>query len=159
MITNEQLQEIADNLDFGLRCFIHKDNADIKCFPDEDQFGSFDDEAWQQDIQAVKKGRKKYLEIEKMPPREEYGVMEAFARQVAEGLLQEKLLWILNRPKPFRHFKAELDQAGPYREKWFAFKAARMLDWVKGQVLYTPTCSTSKRSQTGRLNVSGGRWP
>ena len=54
--------------------------------------------------------------------------------QVAEGLLQEKLLWILDRPKPFRHFKAELDQAGPYREKWFAFKSARMLDWVKGQV-------------------------
>ena len=133
-MTNEQLQEIADNLDLGLRCFIHKDNADIRCFPDEDQSYGFDEEPWEEDIKAVKKNKKKYLEIEKMPPQEEFEVMEAFARQVAEDLLRDKLLWLLSRPKPFRHFKAELDQAGPYREKWFAFKSARMLDWVKGQV-------------------------
>ena len=133
-MTNEQLQEIADNLDFGLRCFIHKEHGDIRCFPDEDQFGSFDEEAWQQDIQAVKKGRKQYLEIEKMMPQEEFGVMEAFAHQVEEDLLRDKLLGILSRPKPFRNFKAELEQAGPYRDKWFAFRSASMLDWVKSQI-------------------------
>jgi hypothetical protein len=133
-MTNEKLQEIADNLDFGLRCFIHKDSADIRCFPDERQAYGFDEEPWEEDIKAVKKNQKQYIEIEKLTPQEEFGVMEAFARQVDQDLLRDKLLQILGRPKPFRNFKAELENAGSYRGKWLDFKNASMLESVKVQL-------------------------
>jgi Uncharacterised protein family (UPF0158) len=134
-MTNEQLNEIAENLDCGLRCFVHKDTADIRCIPDERQFGDFDQQAWEEDIKAIRKERKKYLEIERMTSQEEFGLMEEFVDLVDQKRLREQLQQVLSRPKPFRNFKVELEQAGPYREKWFAFRRTKMLEWVKNQLL------------------------
>jgi Uncharacterised protein family (UPF0158) len=133
-MTTEQLHEIADNLEMGLRCFIHKDNADIRCFPDERQFYGFDEEPWTENIRAVEKAGGQYLEIEKMTPQQEFGLMEEFVHQVDQTWLREKLLQILSRPKPFRNFKAELQEDGHYWRQWFAFKREKMLDWVSRQL-------------------------
>jgi hypothetical protein len=133
-MTTEQLHEIADNLEMGFRCFIHKDNAGIRCIPDERQFGHYDQEDWQDDIQAIQKNRHQYLEIEKMTPHAEFGVMEEFIHLVDQKWLREKLLQIISRPKPFRNFKAELQEEGHYWDKWFAFKRSKMLDWVSQQL-------------------------
>jgi hypothetical protein len=132
-MTKEQLNEIAENLDCGFRCFIHKDTAEIRCIPDERQFWDYDQEAWEEDIKAIRKEKKKYLEIEKMPSGEEFALMEEFVDLVDQQGLREKLRQILSRPKPFRNFKAELDQAGPYRDKWFEFRTNKMRAWVSHQ--------------------------
>jgi hypothetical protein len=133
-MTTEQLHEIADNLEFGLRCFVHKDNADIRFIPDERELYGFDEEPWEEDIKAIEKGREQYLEIEKMSPQEEFVVMEAFIHEVDQQWLREKLQRILSRPKPFRNFKAELQEEGHYWHKWFAFKRVKMLAWVSRQL-------------------------
>jgi hypothetical protein len=55
IMTNEQLQEIVDNLESGFQCSVHKGNGDIRCIPDERQFGFGDLEAWEEDIKLIKK--------------------------------------------------------------------------------------------------------
>lgn len=133
-MTNEQIKEIAEDLEMGFRCFVHKKKGDIRCYPDEDQFGLDNQEAWEEDRQAIKKARGQYLEIEKMTSQDQFKIMEEFIHQVDQKRLQEKLLQIISSPKPFRNFKAEIDAAGAYREKWFAFKSAKMQEWVARQL-------------------------
>jgi hypothetical protein len=133
-LTDEQIQELAEDLEMGFRCYIHKETKDIRCFPDDRQFLDADLEAWEEDRQAIKKARGQYLEIEKMTSQDEFRIMEEFAGQVDHKALRERLQQILSRPKPFRNFKAELEDSGPYREKWFDFRRIKMRAWVINQL-------------------------
>jgi len=40
------------------------------------------------------------------------------------------LINALNRKKPFREFKFEIDNSNMYRQQWFDFKNAQLKEWV-----------------------------
>lgn len=40
----------------------------------------------------------------------------------------------LNRSKPFRNFKWQIDNSGDYRQVWFDFKRRRYKEFVKKQI-------------------------
>jgi hypothetical protein len=60
--------------------------------------------------------------------------MEEFVYQLPKGPFQSKLLFILSRSKPFRHFKEAMDRSGSYRLAWFAFRDEQTLAWLKRQL-------------------------
>ena len=61
-------------------------------------------------------------------------MMEDFAESIDDGTLKERLFRSLSRSKPFSNFKWEVDNSGPYLERWFAFRDERNRMWVEKQL-------------------------
>ena len=134
-MTDEQINELADNLDSGLRCYVHRETKIIVTIPDSAfEIGNDSVEFWKDSIKEIKKDFKNYVEIEKMDSRESFRLMEDFIGTVENERLRDKLEQALSRPKPFWNFKFEVDNSGPYRQKWFDFKKQQLMEWVKGQL-------------------------
>jgi hypothetical protein len=129
-MTDEQVNELADNLDCGLRCFVHKEKKTIVTTNSHDS----DSELWEAVNDEIDNNFDSYIEIEKMGSNESFRLMEHFISTVDNLQLRDKLQEALSRPKPFANFKFDIDTSGPYRQKWFDFKRQQMIKWVKGQL-------------------------
>lgn len=135
LLTTDQIKEIAEQLDCGFSCFINKKTREmVFLYGDEDDVFAMEEDAWADERKKIKKKPKDYLEIEKMDSHESFRVMEDFAETVDSVRLRQDLFQVLNQKKPFSKFKYVVDCSGGYREKWFAFKAERLQEWVKEQV-------------------------
>jgi hypothetical protein len=133
-MSDEKINEIAGELDCGLKCFVHKENGTLISYPDQLNYPDFDTDEWTEVMKKVEDDFDNYVEIEKMDPHESFRVMESFADTLDDVRLRDKLIRALSKSKPFRNFKFEIDNSGPHREHWFAFKNRRLFEWVKGQV-------------------------
>lgn len=60
--------------------------------------------------------------------------MASFADSVDDTRLQDKHINALNRSKPFRNFKWQIDNSGDYQQQWFDFKKIRYIQLVKDQI-------------------------
>jgi hypothetical protein len=134
-MTDEQINELADNLDFGLRCFVHKDKKTIVTTPDTINNPDSDSESWDEANEEIENNFDSYVEIEKMDSHELFRLMEKFIDMVDNAPLRDKLEEALRRPKPFANFKFDIDNSGSYRQKWFDFKKQQMIEWVQEQVI------------------------
>jgi signal transduction protein with GAF and PtsI domain len=133
-MTDEQITELADNLDSGLRCFVHKETKAIVTTPDSVNDPLSDSELWDDANEVIENNFDSYAEIDKMDSRESFRLMEKFIEIVEDERLRDKLDQALRRPKPFWNFKFEVDNSGPYRQKWFDFKKQQLIEWVKEQL-------------------------
>jgi Uncharacterised protein family (UPF0158) len=129
-MTDEQINELADNLDCGLRCFVHKTRKTIVTTNNSDS----DSELWDEVNDEIETNSESYVEIEKMDSHESFRLMERFIDTVDNSQLRNKLEEALRRPRPFANFKFDIDHSGPYRQKWFDFKRQQMIEWVRGQL-------------------------
>jgi hypothetical protein len=133
-VPKEILKEIVDNLDMGFRVFLNTKTFEIVSFPNEDEAFDFDAKAWKAEIKKVKNKKDYFIEIEKPGSRESYKIMEDFIYSISDTKLVEKLTQAIEGRKPFANFKFQIDQSGPFREKWFAFKENQLLDYVQHQL-------------------------
>jgi hypothetical protein len=131
VLTVEQLREIASEQQIGMQVFINIKSGEIVSLPDPDKLPSVEDGIWKDQRKKIKSNKEDYFEFESMGSRESYQIMEDFAGQVDDQKLREKLLDALNRPKPFSQFKWVIDNSGEYRQKWFEFRDARHVEWVR----------------------------
>ena len=76
----------------------------------------------------------RFLEIEALPSREEYEWMEDFTRTVREIHLREKLDVALNGKGAFRRFKDVLSPVPEERERWFAIRDRKVLEFAEDQL-------------------------
>ncbi|MFN0201368.1 MAG: UPF0158 family protein [Bacteroidia bacterium] len=134
-MTDEQINELADNLDCGLRCFVHKENKTIVTTPDTINNPDSDSEWWGEANEEIENNFESYVEIEKMGSHESFRLMEKFINTVDNLQLRDRLENALRRSKPFANFKFDIDNSGPYRQKWFDFKKQETIEWVKGQIM------------------------
>lgn len=130
----EKIKDIADNLDFGMRCFIHSNSKEVKFIPDYDKHPDMDSELYKEDNEEIENNFGDYVEIMGMDSHESFRVITDFVETMDNDKLKEKLIHALDRPKPFRNFKITIDNSGPYREKWFKFKDKKLIDWVESQL-------------------------
>jgi hypothetical protein len=135
LMTDQQINELADNLDSGLRCFVHKDKKAIVTTPDTINNPDSDSEWWDEANEEIENNFDSYVEIHKMDSHESFRLMENFIETVDNVPLRDRLQEALRRPKPFANFKFDIDQSGIYRQKWFDFKKRQMIEWVRGQVI------------------------
>lgn len=124
----KQIKEIAEHLECGNICYFNTKTGEIKWVPQSDGFG--DVEEFFGDIMDEVKSED-YFEFEIPDSRESYKIMESFLGHVENETLRDKLIDILNRKKPFRNFKWQIDNSGPYRQKWFDHKSSEYINWVK----------------------------
>lgn len=135
-LSEEQIREIAENLDVGLRCFYHLKTDEIETIPnfDNSEWFGHDTEPWQVTLDKLDENWSDYFEFEKLYSQESFEIMADFTETVDNQKMQDKLHKALNKPKPFRNFKWEIDNSGEYRQKWFDYKNQRLIESVKTQV-------------------------
>jgi hypothetical protein len=132
--TKEQIKEIADDLDCGLKVFYHKETGELIIVPDTDKNFGMDTEEWQEDLDKLEENFMGYQEIRAMESRDSFRVMADFAEQLADEKLQSKLIHALNNKKPFSGFKFIIDNEDEQRQNWFAFKNKRYIEWTEEQL-------------------------
>jgi hypothetical protein len=133
-LSEEQIKSIAEELDAGMRCFYHKDTKEIKSVIDLDRHIYADEELWEESINEIDREREKYIEFKALSSKESYSIMKDFALSLEDKKMQERLLYALDKPKPFGNFKYEIDYSEEYRDLWFKFKNKRYIDRVKEQI-------------------------
>jgi len=125
---------MLDQQQLGMSCYVHRQTGQVITIPDPDQFSELDTQEWQSDIDQLEMFREHYWQVPSLSSRDQFQFMEAFVHQLPQGPFQRKLLVILSRSKPFRHFKDAMDRSGTYRLAWFAFRDEQTLAWLKGQL-------------------------
>ena len=129
-LSEHQIKEIAELLDSGMVCYIHKETGEIKSIIDPDDIYG-DTEFWEEELEELEQNIEKYLKIEKMPPEKSFRIMEDFTAEVSDKDVRARLVYALNRSKPFRNFKYEVSYNESIRQSWFKFKSRKYEEWVK----------------------------
>jgi len=132
--TTETTKEIAEQLDCGLRAFIHKTSGQLLFVPEENDLTDVDLDPWKDDLELLKKNSKEYHEIEKWTSGDGFEMMSEFANQVSDNNFQRRLFEALKKNKPFREFKFVIDNSGDFRQQWFDFKNKWHQDFVARQL-------------------------
>ena len=122
-LTEKQIEEIADYLDSGLICLYNKKTKELITITEFDDYPDSDELNWD-DI----------LEFERMNSNDSFDLMIYFVEQLNDCLLKEKLINVLNKSKPFKNFKFQIDNSDEYRQKWFDFKNRSYVEYVKLQL-------------------------
>ncbi len=113
-LTEQQINEIASELEAGMRCFYNKQTGEIKTIPNFDNWLDADKEPWEEDLTELDENRIDYIEFEDMSSRESFQIMADFAEIVDNAQLRDRLIDSLNKSKPFRNFKWIIDNSGDY---------------------------------------------
>jgi len=133
-LTQDQIKQIAEELDCGMRCYVNKETGEIVSVLDFESWQTDNRGPWEDVLNELEENWDKYLEIERMESYESFKIMAGFAESVDNRELRDSLINALNRKHPFQNFKWIIDNSGPYRQKWFDFKNQRLIEWVKGQL-------------------------
>jgi len=133
-LTEQQIFEIADNLDCGMRCFYNLKSGEIKTVINFDSWAGADEEPWEEETKEIEENWTDFYEFEGMSSHDSFSIMVDFTETVGNQELQDKLVNSLNKSKPFRNFKWQIDNSGEYRQKWFDFKKIRYIELVKEQI-------------------------
>ena len=131
-LTEEQIKEIAQDLECGMICFYHQPTGAIESHPDPND-PYFEAEPWQDLIDKIETDWDNYRTIEKMNSREAFRVMENFADSISDEGDRSKALERLARRSPFRQFKDYIESS-PYRRDWFDFRTQAYVGFVREQV-------------------------
>ncbi|HOY30580.1 MAG TPA: UPF0158 family protein [Bacteroidales bacterium] len=133
-LTEKQIEEIADDLDCGMRCFYNLKTGEIKKIINFDRWIGADEEPWEEEAHEIDDNWDDYSEFKGFETHETFQIMADFAEHVEDEKIQNNLINALNRPKPFRNFKWQIDNSGAYREQWFEYKKMRYIRLVKEQI-------------------------
>ncbi|MCX6238718.1 MAG: UPF0158 family protein [Bacteroidia bacterium] len=130
-LTQEQIKEIAEQLDCGFRCFWNKHDGELLFIPDTMKHPDMDTEAWSDEMEKLDDNFFDYKEIDQLESSDSFEIMADFVETLSDSNnLKNKLIDALNRGRPFRGFKFVIDNSGEYRQKWFDFKNMKMQKWV-----------------------------
>jgi hypothetical protein len=134
-LTNDQIKEIAEQLDCGMRCYINKETGEIKTVLNFESWQTDDREPWEDVLNELDENWDKYVEIERMESYESFEIMADFAENVDSRELRDSLINALNKKHPFQNFKWIVDNSGLYRQKWFDFKNQRLIEWSRKNLM------------------------
>lgn len=132
--TENQIGEIADHLEAGMRCYYNLKTGVIKTIINFDSWIGPDEEPWEEELREIDEHPDDFVEFEGFESHESFRIMADFTELVDDAELKKKLGNILNKPKPFQNFKWQIDNSGKYRQQWFDYKKMRYIQWVKEQI-------------------------
>lgn len=130
-ITAKQINEIAQELEAGMRVYMNRETLEFKSVLDWDEL--MDPEQWEETAETIENEWPAAIVLEKMDSREAFRVMEDFINEIEDSKFQEDLIKILSRKSPFANFKAEVETS-IYRDLWFSFRTIKYEDYVRDQL-------------------------
>ena len=135
MLTDDQINEIAEQLDCGFICFWNKESGELIFIPDATRYSGMDEDIWSDELEKIERNQENYNEIESLKSFESFKIMENFVYTLVDSsALKGKLKSALNKKKPFREFKFVIDNSGEYRQKWFDFKNEALIQVVRDRI-------------------------
>lgn len=133
-LTQEQIKEIAENLELGLKCFWCKQTNELLFVPDLDAFID-GEEFFEEELEKLESRPDDFVEIESMRSRDSFKIMEGFTERLDDSRLKLRLQHILSEKKPFKNFNSFIHHSNEeIRNQWFAFRSEKYLKWVRRQV-------------------------
>ena len=113
---------IADNIFAGLICHLNMDTLELENYP-----ANVDPEEWEASTGEIFVAGSKHLErqnllsFEPLDSPDSFRIMENFVEQLDNDKVQNTLIDIMNKGKPFAHFNSYIHYS-KYREDWFKFR-------------------------------------
>jgi hypothetical protein len=92
-----------------------------------------DEEPWEKDLKELEANWEDYLEFDNMSSRESFEIMADFAENIENSILHNKLINALNKLKPFRNFKWQIDNSGEYVKFGSVLKEKGILSGLKNK--------------------------
>lgn len=133
-ISDKTIEEIADQLDCGMKCYLNKTSgAIIVTIPDEDLIDA-KSEVSDDQIEQINGISYSHIAFEEMSSREAFDLMVDFTEGISDIPIQSSLINALNSKSHFRNFKSKIDDAEGLRQKWFTYKKKRYVEYVKSQI-------------------------
>jgi hypothetical protein len=130
-LTSKQINEIAQDLETGMKVYLNKETLEFQAVLDWDDMT--DPEPWDEIIEKVENEWTDVMVLEKLKSRDGFQIMEDFVDEIDDQRLREDLLKILNRKSPFANFKDEIESSD-YRQMWFDFRTMKHEEYVKRQL-------------------------
>lgn len=133
--TQNIIKEIAQQLDCGFDCYYNFKTNEIVSKPGFSHIANEDDfnEAFQTDLEKVKKHQADFIKFEVLQSSESFKIMELFVEQLPDKKLKSELEHVLTNKKPFQNFKHKIDYSD-FRQDWFDFKKSELEKHVKKQL-------------------------
>ena len=111
-LTEKQIEEIAENLECGMRCFYNLTSGEIKTILNFNNWIGADEEPWEEELEEIEEHWDDYFEFVGFESHESFQIMVDFAESIDDHRLQNRLIGALNKRKPYQHFKWEIDNSG-----------------------------------------------
>ena len=128
-LTKKQISEISGNLEMGFDCYLSRKDGAILSIPHDD-YSYADDDLWIEINEEIEKNTDNYLKIEQLNSYEAFQIMEEFTQTIDDTKIKDRLIYALNKPKPFKNFKYEIDYCDEIRDAWFSFKTEQYKKYV-----------------------------
>ncbi len=155
-LSQKQTDDIAQTLDMGLVCYIHKETGEVKEMQTEEsaEIGGVEKE-WREEMQVIEKEIDKWVLIEPMMSRDSFRIMSDFVEmEVRNQNLRGRLAEALNRSRPFANFKRIVDNSD-MREDWFAFKQKKYEAWVRHELRHSFEFETEDTDEGTAISETG----
>jgi len=135
IISAQQIKEISQDLDCGMKSFYHIITGEVKSYPDElKSQGGFDKEFWEDTMEQVESCPDEFVAFEGLESFESFSMMETFINNIEDVKIQVKFQDTIQLRKPFQQFKNLLFDYPVLREQWFDFKNNYMIEHVEQQL-------------------------
>lgn len=133
-LTDEEIKVIAEDLDLGMKVYLHKETKEIKSVIDFEANIYADESEWEEQMKEIENDIDNFIFIERMSSGETYDVMKDFIETVKDKELKNNLDLGISLSNPFRNFRDIIDRSEEYREKWFEFKNQKYIEHVNAQL-------------------------
>lgn len=123
MITpdEDRITRIAEELDEGMACLVHKETGVLFPVADTDELPG-----------GVEGNKDSFFTFEPPGSKQSYALMAAFVETLPESRWHMRLTDALQQDRPFRHFRDEIAHT-PYVDEWKSFRLSRIMDMVREQ--------------------------
>lgn len=133
-VTNQQLEEIVEFMDAGLRVFIHKQEGELLTLPGLSQMEYADMEDYQEEMDEIEAHPDDYVAIEEMDSEDSFQIMSDYVDELGDRhKIKGALLAALDGPRPFRAF-LDLIESSPLKDEWFTYKLNKIKERVLTQL-------------------------
>lgn len=126
------MREIADWLQCGLQCWIHKMSGTMYFLPDMND-PLLDPEPWSDVLSQVEGRESEFAIFESMNGRMVYATMLDFTHHLESSSVKDDLEFALRSHKPIQNFKFRVENSA-LREEWFNFRFKAHMEWVRSQL-------------------------
>ncbi len=133
-VSKEILNDIADSMEAGFKCFIHRETFEVVTYLDPEQYADMNRKDSKEEFGKIRKDKKKFIEIEHMTSSDSFKVMTEFVETIENSSIKVRLLKAIEGQKPFANFKHQIDNSGEYRELWFTFRRQKNIQWIREQL-------------------------
>ena len=130
-LTSKQINEIAQDLEAGMKVYLNKETLELESVLDWDDM--INPEPWEKIMEKIENEWTDYMIFEKHESREAFQIMEDFVDKIDDQKFKEDLIKILNLKSPFANFKVKIESSA-YRQKWFDFRTMKHEEYVKRQL-------------------------